>query len=115
MPASAPPAPRSSASSGPAASSSTSSTSPPPPAGPNLPPDDLLIAAIFGDQLRAAGGKTRAEVAREYYARLAEESARLAPLEVQCDWLREIGFESVDVYLKLQELALFGGQRPEAK
>jgi tRNA (cmo5U34)-methyltransferase len=73
--------------------------------------DDYLIDAIFGDQLKAASGKTRTEIAREYYARATEDAGRLAPLEVQCDWLREIGFENVDCYLKVLELAVFGGQR----
>jgi tRNA (cmo5U34)-methyltransferase len=31
--------------------------------------------------------------------------------ESQCDWLREIGFEKVDVYFKLPGLAIFGGER----
>ncbi len=70
--------------------------------------DDYMIDAIFGEAIKAAPGKTRAEVARDYYATAGEAPA---PLEVQCDWLREIGFENVDCYLKVSELALFGGQR----
>jgi len=70
--------------------------------------DDYMIDAIFGEAIKAAPGKTRAEVARDYYSRAGEAPA---PLEVQCDWLREIGFENVDCYLKVSELALFGGQR----
>jgi tRNA (cmo5U34)-methyltransferase len=31
--------------------------------------------------------------------------------ESQCDWLREIGFEKVDVYFKLPGLAIFGGAK----
>jgi tRNA (cmo5U34)-methyltransferase len=31
--------------------------------------------------------------------------------ESQCDWLREAGFEKVDVYFKLPGLAIFGGER----
>jgi SAM-dependent methyltransferase len=31
--------------------------------------------------------------------------------ESQCDWLREIGFEKVDVYFKLPGLAIFGGEK----
>lgn len=72
--------------------------------------DDYMIDAIFGEHLKRADGKTRAEVAREYYEQ-ADQNAQLAPLEVQCDWLREIGFENVDCYLKVFELAVFGGQR----
>jgi len=30
-------------------------------------------------------------------------------LEKQCEWLREIGFNEVDCYMKIFELALFGG------
>ena len=33
--------------------------------------------------------------------------------ESQCEWLREIGFEQVDVYFKLPGLAIFGGARPK--
>ena len=74
--------------------------------------DDYMIDAIFGQELKASPGKSRAEVAREYYTRVAQDAGILAPLEVQCDWLREIGFENVDCYLKVLELALFGGQKP---
>jgi tRNA (cmo5U34)-methyltransferase len=37
----------------------------------------------------------------------------LAPPELQCDWLREIGFEQVDVYFKLPGLAIFAGVKPK--
>ena len=30
----------------------------------------------------------------------------------QCDWLREIGYEEVDCYFRIYELAVFGGRRP---
>ena len=74
--------------------------------------DDYMIDAIFGQELRACADRSRAEIAREYYARAVQEAGAHAPLEVQCDWLREIGFENVDCYLKVLELAVFGGQRP---
>jgi tRNA (cmo5U34)-methyltransferase len=76
--------------------------------------DDYLIEAIFGPELKGASGKKRVEVAREYYKRANSGGNNCAPLEVQCDWLREIGFENVDCYLKVAELAVFGGQRPAA-
>jgi len=74
--------------------------------------DDYMIAAIFGEELKTSPGRKRAEIARDYYQRAPQDAGSLAPLEVQCDWLHEIGFENVDCYLKVQELAVFGGQRP---
>ena len=76
--------------------------------------DDYTIDAIFGTELKASRGKPRAQVARDYYTRAASDEHILAPLEVQCDWLREIGFADVECFLKVQELAVFGGQRPAA-
>jgi hypothetical protein len=71
--------------------------------------DDCLIDAIFGEAIQQNPGKTRAEIAAEYYA--GTPAPRFAPLEVQLGWLRELGFENVDCYLKVQELAVFGGTR----
>ncbi len=76
--------------------------------------DDYMIEAIFGEQIRAAEGKSRAEVAREYYEQAERDAGGFAPLEVQCDWLRETGYEGVECYLKVSELAVFGGQKPPA-
>ena len=74
--------------------------------------DDYAIEAIFGAQLKAFPGKTRAEVARAYYAHAAQDPEVPAPLEVQCDWLREIGYSNGECYLKMLDLAVFGGQKP---
>ena len=35
----------------------------------------------------------------------------LASVEEQCDWLRRIGYQDVDCFLKTFELALFGGRK----
>lgn len=37
----------------------------------------------------------------------------LAPVEKQCDWLKEIGFAQVDCFFKAFELSIFGGIKPE--
>jgi tRNA (cmo5U34)-methyltransferase len=74
--------------------------------------DDQMIAAIFGQQLKDSPRTTRVEVARAYYATAGRMAGVPAPLEVQCDWLREIGFESVECFLKVRELAMYGGQKP---
>jgi len=66
----------------------------------------------FLDHLcRYHAGKSRAEVAETYYDRPDKAANILAPVELQCRWLREIGFADVDCYMKLFELAVFGGRR----
>jgi tRNA (cmo5U34)-methyltransferase len=34
------------------------------------------------------------------------------PVELQCAWLPDCGFEDIDCYFKAVELAIFGGLRP---
>jgi ubiquinone/menaquinone biosynthesis C-methylase UbiE len=57
-------------------------------------------------------GQSRDDVARHYYDRPDKSANILAPFEEQCAWLREIGFTDVDCYLKVFEMAVFGGRRP---
>jgi len=62
---------------------------------------------------RAAGEPADVEALRAAYrARPDKADNRLAPVEIQCAWLREIGFADVDVFWKWFELALFGGSKP---
>jgi tRNA (cmo5U34)-methyltransferase len=75
--------------------------------------DELLIDSFYEHQRSRGEGKSREEVAAEFVKRPDKEANLLAPVEAQCGWLREIGFEEVDCYFKLFELAVFGGRRPE--
>jgi ubiquinone/menaquinone biosynthesis C-methylase UbiE len=70
--------------------------------------DDLFVDHL----MHAHTGRPRAEVAANYYHRPDKAANILAPVELQCQWLREIGFTDVDCYLKVFELAVFGGRRP---
>jgi ubiquinone/menaquinone biosynthesis C-methylase UbiE len=54
---------------------------------------------------------SRTEIAQDYHSRSDKEENILAPLEDQCEWLRQIGFRDVDCYFKVFELALFGGRK----
>lgn len=60
-------------------------------------------------QFHAPRGKSREQVTADFYHRPDKDANILAPVEVQCEWLREIGFQRVDCFLKVFELALFGG------
>ena len=55
--------------------------------------------------------QSREDVARLYYDRPDKEANILASVEEQCAWLRDIGFTDADCYLKVFELAVFGGRR----
>lgn len=55
--------------------------------------------------------KTREEINQAYYNRPDKSENILAPLEIQCQWLRQIGFTDVDCFFKVFELALFGGRK----
>ena len=74
--------------------------------------DDLYIDALFAEHERRGSGKTRETIAKEFYYRPDKAANILAPVDAQCDWLREVGYHDVDCYLKLFEFAVFGGRRP---
>jgi tRNA (cmo5U34)-methyltransferase len=74
--------------------------------------DEYFIDAIFSYHTRMGAGKSRQEVADAYVHRADKAANILAPVEDQCAWLRELGYEEVDCYFKTFELALFGGRRP---
>jgi len=74
--------------------------------------DDLMIDAQYGYFQAQGDARSRDEIANTYYYRPDKIANILAPVDVQCEWLREIGFQRVDCYLKIFELALFGGYKP---
>ena len=80
------------------------------------PPAHVLFDEFFVDYLhefhsRSGGGVSREEIAAKYYQRPDKGENILAPLDRQCQWLRDIGYEDVDCFFKLFELALFGGRK----
>jgi tRNA (cmo5U34)-methyltransferase len=69
--------------------------------------DDLFI-----DHLHAFdSSRPKEEVAAAYHSRPDKVANILAPVETQLQWMREIGYRDVDCYLKVFELAVFGGRR----
>ena len=76
-----------------------------------------LFDAFFIDHLwdfhrRSGGTHSRETIASTYRNRPDKKENILAPVEEQCQWLRQIGFADVDCFLKVFELAVFGGRKP---
>ena len=61
---------------------------------------------------KMAARETRQEIADIFMNRPDKAANILLSVETQCDWLREIGYEEVDCYFRIYELAVFGGRRP---
>ncbi len=70
---------------------------------------DLFIDSTLAFNQGRGLSQTREQAAEDYHNRPHKDANILAPLDMQCDWLREIGYAHVDCYLKIFELALFGG------
>jgi hypothetical protein len=56
--------------------------------------------------------KSREEIDQQYYSRADKKANILTLVETQCEWLRNICFVDVDCFMKIFELGLFGGIRP---
>ena len=72
-------------------------------------------SARYAIEKQNGGTRTLQEVVEEYSMRPDKAANILASTELQCDWLREIGYEEVDCYFRIFELAVFGGCRPNQK
>jgi ubiquinone/menaquinone biosynthesis C-methylase UbiE len=77
--------------------------------------DELLVDSLFAYHQQMGTGKTREQVASEFVYRPDKAANILAPVEEQCAWLREIGYQDVDCYFKVFELAVFGGRKPASR
>lgn len=77
--------------------------------------NETIIDGRYAIEIQNGGSKTRQEVADIFLSRPDRKANLLAPVETQCDWLREIGFEQVDCYFRIFELAVFAGRRPNRK
>ncbi len=75
--------------------------------------DELMIDSIHAYHQRTGTGKSREQVIRDHVHRPDKAANILTPVEDQCAWLRGIGYQDVDCYFKVLELAVFGGRRPE--
>jgi tRNA (cmo5U34)-methyltransferase len=74
--------------------------------------NDHLIDGYYAIEQRKGGSRTRAEMADVYLKRPDKDANILLSVEKQCEWLSEIGYEEVDCYFRIYELAVFAGRRP---
>jgi tRNA (cmo5U34)-methyltransferase len=73
--------------------------------------DALMVDTMWAFHSKQGTTKTQEQVAADFLNRADKVANILALVEVQCEWLRTIGFGDVDCYFKSFELALFGGRR----
>lgn len=66
----------------------------------------------YATEKQNGGTRSLQEIEHEYRTRPDKAANILAPVEDQCNWLRQIGYEEVDCYMRIYELAVFGGHRP---
>ncbi len=73
----------------------------------------LFVDSLYAFHQNQGSSQSREEIDRQYYNRPDKTANILAPVEIQCQWLRKIGFIDIDCYLKILEIALFGGVKPQ--
>ena len=74
--------------------------------------EDYFVRELIRLEATRPNPRSAEVVEREFRTRPDLEDNRLVPVERQCRWLQEIGFEGVDVFFKWVELAIFGGVKP---
>ena len=71
-----------------------------------------VIDARYAIEQRKGNTKTRQEISDIFLNRPDKDANILLPVDVQCHWLHEIGYEEVDCYFRIYELAVFAGRKP---
>ena len=74
--------------------------------------DECFVDSLWSYHQKQGGTKSRDTIVTEWQSRLGKAADILTPLDVQCRWLQECGFVDVDCFLKIFELAIFGGRKP---
>jgi len=73
--------------------------------------EDYYIEHLHNFQLKSNPETSKEIVAEGFRNHPDKDEDQLAPVETQCEWLREIGFKDVDCFFKQFEIALFGGRK----
>ena len=75
--------------------------------------ENHYVSTRYAIEKREGGPRTFEQLTEEYKNRPDKAANILAPVELQCDWLREIGYGEVDCYFRIFELAVFAGRKPK--
>lgn len=75
--------------------------------------DEMFVESLWQHHQQHGATRSREEIANEYYYRPDKAENILAPVDLQCRWLAELGFIDVDCFFKLFEAAIFGGRKPQ--
>lgn len=75
--------------------------------------NEHIVDAYYAIEQRNGGTRTWEEMAEVFLNRPDRDANILVPVELQCKWLRGMGFEQVDCYFRIYELAVFGGRKPD--
>jgi SAM-dependent methyltransferase len=73
--------------------------------------NELFSDGMFNYHKQIKDGKSKEEIDRLHNDPEHKVLNKLESVEKQCEWLRDIGFTHVDCYMKIFELALFGGTK----
>lgn len=73
--------------------------------------NELFIDSLIFHNQRHGIDTTPEQTEQRFREREHKEANILAPVDMQLNWLREIGYQQVACYLKIFELAVFGGIR----
>jgi SAM-dependent methyltransferase len=71
-----------------------------------------IVDGYYAIERRHGGSRTRQEMANVYLNRPDKDANKLLSVDIQCNWLRELGYEEVDCYFRIYELAVFAGRKP---
>ena len=74
--------------------------------------EDHYISARHAIEKLNGGERSYQQIAEEYKNRPDKAANLLSPVDIQCGWLREIGYEEADCYFRIYELAVFAGRKP---
>ena len=73
--------------------------------------EEYMVDHLYTAQRDTSDSKHRDEIAEDFKSRHEKDANIVSSVEIQCDWMRKIGFIDVDCYFKVFELAIFAGHK----